>query len=48
MFGENYETVVPEDDVKAFVEDLFSSDGPSTGSGGSSVLLGASRYVNNK
>lgn len=48
MFGAEYNKVVPEDDVAAFVEDLFGSDAPSTGNGGSNVLLGGSRYVNNK
>ena len=48
MFGSDYNKVVPEEDVIAFVEDLFSSDAPVTGSGGSSILLGGSRYLNNR
>ena len=46
MFGDDCHNIVPEEDVQAFVDDLFSTDGPATGTGGSSILLGASRFVN--
>ena len=46
MFGDSHHNVVPEEDIQAFVDDLFSTDGPATGTGGSSVLLGASRFIN--
>ena len=45
MFGDDRYDIVPKEDIDAFVEDLFRSDGPATGTGGSSVLLGASRLT---
>ena len=48
MFGDRANEVVPEEDVNAFIEDLFSTDGPATGTGGSSILLGASRLANDR
>ena len=46
MFGDDCHDIVPEEDVQAFVDDLFSTDGPATGTGGSSILLGASSFIN--